>query len=94
MNIPSLADFESCLNEIFKLRIENSEQELTLTSVETKIDNSRQQSFSVLFSSSKNQALQQRVYTVENEKMGKIDLFLVPIAVGEYESVFSVLKNK
>jgi hypothetical protein len=45
--------------------------------------------FSLVFQGGPNPPLPQQIYRVEHEKLGELDIFLVPIAVDRYEAVFT-----
>jgi hypothetical protein len=45
--------------------------------------------FSLVFKGGPNPPLPQRIYAVEHEKLGGLDIFLVPIAVDQYQAVFT-----
>jgi hypothetical protein len=45
--------------------------------------------FSLVFQGGPNPPLPQRIYRVEHDELGELDLFLVPIAVDRYEAVFT-----
>ncbi|HYZ77116.1 MAG TPA: hypothetical protein VE596_07040 [Gaiellaceae bacterium] len=45
--------------------------------------------FSLVFEGGPNPPLEQRIYRVEHEGLGELDLFLVPIAVDRYEAIFT-----
>jgi len=45
--------------------------------------------FSLVFQSAPEPSLPQRIYRVEHEQLGAIDIFLVPIGPGRYEAVFT-----
>jgi hypothetical protein len=45
--------------------------------------------FSIVFRGGPNPPLEQQIYRVEHEKLGELDIFLVPIAVDRYEAVFT-----
>ena len=45
--------------------------------------------FSLVFQGGPNPPLEQRIYRVEHDELGELDLFLVPIAVDRYEAVFT-----
>jgi hypothetical protein len=45
--------------------------------------------FSLVFRGGPNPPLPQRIYSVEHEKLGELDIFLVPIAVDQYQAVFT-----
>jgi hypothetical protein len=89
------ADFEPLLHERFRIAAgpaEPFEAELIEVS-ETGADGSSRPQFSVLFRGGPSPPLPQRIYAVEHEQLGRLDLFLVPRgpdATGErYEAVFA-----
>ena len=43
----------------------------------------------LVFQGGPNPPLPQRIYRVEHEKLGELDVFLVPIAVDQYQAVFT-----
>ena len=45
--------------------------------------------FSLVFQGGPNPPLPQRIYRIEHEKLGELEIFLVPIAVDRYQAVFS-----
>lgn len=45
--------------------------------------------FSLVFQGGPNPPLPQRIYRMEHEKLGELDIFLVPIAVDQYQAVFT-----
>ena len=45
--------------------------------------------FSLVFEGGPNPPLEQRIYRVEHDKLGELDIFLVPIAVDRYEAIFT-----
>jgi hypothetical protein len=45
--------------------------------------------FSLVFQGGPNPPLPQRIYRVEHDRLGELDVFLVPIAVDRYEAVFT-----
>ena len=45
--------------------------------------------FSLLFQGDREQTLPQAIYRVEHPQLGALDIFLVPIAPGRYEAVFT-----
>jgi hypothetical protein len=45
--------------------------------------------FSLVFQGGPDPPLEQRIYRTEHEKLGELDLFLVPIAVDRYEAIFT-----
>ena len=49
----------------------------------------RRAQFSIVFSGPADPILPQAIYRLEHPDLGAFDLFLVPIAVGSYEAVFT-----
>ena len=45
--------------------------------------------FSLVFRGGPNPPLPQQIYRVEQEKLGELDIFLVPIAVDQYQAIFT-----
>jgi hypothetical protein len=45
--------------------------------------------FSLVFEGGPNPPLPQRIYRVEHEGLGELDIFLVPVAVDRYEAIFT-----
>ena len=45
--------------------------------------------FSLVFQGGPNPPLPQRIYRVEHDELGAIEIFLVPIAADRYEAVFT-----
>ena len=45
--------------------------------------------FSVVFEGGPSPSLPQRIYRVEHDALGALDVFLVPIAADRYEAVFT-----
>jgi hypothetical protein len=94
------ADFTSCLNQIFTVRLEGVEPiALELVSVtEMRIEEEgagpRRRPFSLLFLGPVSQLyLQQHIYRLEHDQLGALDLFLVPLGPEQgrmrYEAIFN-----
>ena len=45
--------------------------------------------FSLVFQGGPNPPLEQRIYQMEHDKLGELDLFIVPIAVDRYQAIFT-----
>ena len=65
--------------------------ELDLVEVEElgAASDGRRAPFSLVFAGAEGPTLPQRIYRVEHDELGSIDLFLVPIAADRYQAVFS-----
>jgi Domain of unknown function (DUF6916) len=68
---------------------------LKLTKVIEQVKSPRQEAFSVLFHGPADRFIGQGTYKLRNEKMGQLEIFLVPIARDndgfQYEAVFNHL---
>jgi len=101
-----MSEFEKLTHSAFteqlktKFRIyHNSDQpvEVELIGVGEFIETKRQEMFSVLFSIPENGKPVQGLYKLEHDKLGTMELFLVPVSSDEdraYEAVFNHLKKK
>ena len=104
LNKVTSADFFPHLNQAFKIHYRSTKildaqliLEVELVEVAEYSENwaglSKRQPFSILFRAPKETNLPQGIYQVEHEKMGTLELFLVPIMPDEkgslYESVFN-----
>ena len=45
--------------------------------------------FSLVFQGGPNPPLEQRIYRVEHDQLGELEIFLVPIAADRYEAIFT-----
>lgn len=88
--------FEECGIKRFTLRTEGSDLDLELQTAEdvgTRPEGAARQPFSVIFKGPAEPVLQQSSYVLENEELGSLKLFLVPVASDdqgtEYEAVFT-----
>jgi hypothetical protein len=101
----TIEEFSKHLNHKFKIQYETGEGEADIIgSMEAELvevsklgerqaDEDQRQSFSVIFRGPFEPELPQRVYSLEHEGLGKLDLFLVPIGPDEkgmlYQAVFT-----
>jgi hypothetical protein len=87
--------FEALLNNRFQLHVDGSTLDLELFEVARleEHDGPRKQPFSVFFRGPRNVVLPQAIYRVEHERLGALDIFLVPIGPDgqgmRYEAVFN-----
>lgn len=89
-------DFVPHLNSKFTIHADSEQIDSILINVDLKNaqgDDNNEMSFSIIFQTPKDTSLLQRVYTVEHENMGELDIFLVPIGANvdglQYEAVFN-----
>lgn len=92
----TLPDFASRIGERFRMPSGDSELELELVSAEALGEPGqagRRQPFSLVFRGPRAQALPQRIHRLESERLGVLEIFLVPIEPDpggrRYEAVFS-----
>jgi Domain of unknown function (DUF6916) len=87
----TLEDFRPLLHDRFRIAPdEGSAFEVELVEVtEIPRDPGGRAPFSLVFQGGPNPPLSQRIYRVEHEKLGEVDIFLVPLAVDRYEAVFT-----
>jgi len=90
-------DFNGCLNQPFTLQLDESTNfSLTLISVDKSPDSvpvDKHNAFSVVFRGNNTQILEQQTYSISNDTLGDMALFIVPIGPDDegmcYEAVFS-----
>jgi len=90
--------FAENLNTRFRISLGDSRTaELELIEVVETMLTPRQQQFSVFFRGPLDYLLPQSTYHMEHEKMGEIDIFLVPIGREQdgfrYEAVFNYVRQ-
>ncbi len=90
------ADFASYLHQTFRIRLEgleSMETELIEVTELGEVAPGRRRAFSLVFRGPRQMVLPQRIYPVEHEVMGTLDLFLVPIGPDQigmrYEAIFT-----
>ena len=90
-------DFSAHLKQTFQIQLESGEA-LAVELVEVKelgqnragLDGaSSSRAFSIVFQAAQEALLPQKIYRVEHEKMGMLDLFLVPVGPKQYEALFT-----
>lgn len=102
LNQLTLANFKARLNETFLIHLEELDAPLTAELIEvvplgSNIEQQEQElgrrSFSLVFRGPPEPLLIQQLYELENESMGKLALFLVPIGPDQtgmkYEAIFT-----
>lgn len=100
----TIEEFSKHLNHTFQIHYEAGEGEASTGSMEVELvevsklgerqpDEDQRQSFSVIFRGPGEPVLPQKVYCLEHDGMGKLDLFLVPLGPDNggmlYEAVFT-----
>jgi Domain of unknown function (DUF6916) len=87
----TIDDFRPLLNDHFRIAPDGAEAfEVELVEVtEIPREPGGRAPFSLVFRGGPNPPLPQRIYHVEHEKLGELEIFLVPIAVDQYQAVFT-----
>jgi len=99
LSTASLVDFGSCVGDEFRIAAEPGNA-VRLTLVDTTpltaiLSLPARQAFSLIFRGPKNRPLDQRIHNLEHERLGRFDLFLVPIGPGVdgngpyYQAIFN-----
>ena len=94
--LPDRDAFAKQLNLNFVMHLEDgTTRQIELIEVTELIKIPPQETFSLIFLAPLDTPIEQRLYTLENENLGKMDLFLVPIKQIEtglkFQAVFSTL---
>jgi hypothetical protein len=97
--LPTREQFSSQVNRTFRASVPDAaEFELTLIEFREITDDDFQETFSLLFLAPADFAANQGTYQMENDEMGSLDIFLVPIKRDDkgiyFEAIFNRLKNK
>ena len=88
-------DFARRLNDRFRLHTDSTSYDLWLFQVKplgAGMPGGRQP-FSLLFRAPKDALFPQMIYRIEHERMGALDLFLVPLGPDEHGLVYEALFN-
>jgi hypothetical protein len=91
LEAPTVGDFEPRVHERFRVVSDGAEPfEVELIEVvEIPREPGGRAPFSLVFQGGPDPPLPQRIYRVEHERLGALEIFLVPIAPDRYEAVFS-----
>ena len=84
------ADFAPLLHESFRISADGGTFDAELVEVaEAARRGASRDQFSIVLRGGPDPPLPQRIYRVEHERLGAIEIFLVPIAADRYEAVFT-----
>lgn len=94
--LPTKEQFTEQLNSVFRADLgEGRSMDLLLFKLDSGVSTPIQEAYSLMFRAPVDAPPAQNVYTLEHEKLGKMDLFLVPVKKKEdglyYEAVFNHL---
>jgi len=91
-----IEDFQPLINDKFAIEVEaDGATTLTLTEVDARAGTaaSGREPFALVFRGDGDTVLPQRIYRLEHNLLGALDIFLVPISQGDdhvlYEAVFN-----
>ena len=87
----ALEDFTPAVGEPFTIAFADGELTLTLAEarpLSAETGNARDP-FALTFHGPAELALPQATYTLSHARLGAQDIFLVPVAAGEYEAIFT-----
>ena len=89
-------DFNGCINQPFSLELNGSTYPLELINVDRLVDcatSGEREAFSIVFRGNSDLVLEQQIYRINNDMLGEMELFIVPIGPDDkgmrYEAVFS-----
>ena len=84
-------DFRPLLNESFRISPPDAAPfDVELVEVtEIPREPGGRAPYSLVFQGGPNPPLPQRIYRMEHDQLGELDIFLVPIAVDQYQAVFT-----
>jgi hypothetical protein len=86
----TIADFAPLVNERFRISADEQAFDAELVEVtEIPREPGGRAPFSLVFQGGPNPPLPQQIYFVEHERLGALEIFIVPIAVDRYEAVFT-----
>ena len=87
--------FSECLGSVFQLQVPGQDPiPLDLIDVSEKDNSPRLEQFSVIFRDPGRRYLPQAIYELDHEKLGRIELFLVPIGPDEEGMCFQACFNR
>ena len=95
--LPSKEEFTDQVNSVFRADLNGGGAwDFHLVKIESLISNTFQESFSILFRAPADVPAFQNIYRLDNETLGEMDLFLVPVNRDEagvyFEAVFNHLR--
>ena len=85
-------EFEACLHEIFSLVLKDGKFPLELAKVAaagSAAPGAKRDPFSITFRAAQPVRIPQSSYVLEHERLGQMEIFLVPISATDLQAVFS-----
>jgi len=86
--------FAECLNTVFELQSSSGNLPLKLIEVMDLNHSPRLEQFSLIFSGPMTPVLPQRIHALRHEKLGELNLFLVPVGPDEQGMRYEVIFNR
>ncbi|MDX8450138.1 DUF6916 family protein [Mesorhizobium captivum] len=97
MDIVTLAHFAGCVGGAFDIDLGESSVSLTLSEARPLPENGfpamRRSPFSLMFRSGSQIVLPQKLYKLKNATLGKLEIFLVPVARDKDGIVYQAIFN-
>ena len=95
MTLPSKEQFTEYLDSTFVVRLEDGQNfNLQLFRLDSSTSNKMQESFSLLFRAPLDTPPFQNTFHIEQEKLGDMELFLVPVEKKDDCLVFEAIVNR
>lgn len=95
VTLPTKEQFSEHVDSTFKGRLDDGQVfDLELFKIESSISNNIQEAFSLLFRAPLDIPPFQNMFHLEHEKMGEMDLFLVPVRQKDDCLVFEAVFNR
>jgi hypothetical protein len=92
--LPTQQDFSSAVNSRFDVRQgDGTAVEFTLVECNGVLSNERQECYSLMFRGPADQPPVQSIYVLENDKLGTMELFLVPVKKDDHGLYFEAVMN-
>ena len=93
-HLPNQQEFSSVVDARFDLRqADGRAVEFTLVECKSLLSNERQECYSLVFRGPADVPPVQNIYVLENDKLGTIELFLVPIKKDDNGLYFEAVMN-
>lgn len=94
--LPAKEEFSTAIDSSFRAELnDGTDFEMTLVKLDEIVSNEFQENYSLLFRAPVEAPPEQGIYSLEQEILGRMDIFLVPIRKDEtglyYEAVFNHL---
>ncbi|RUW46368.1 hypothetical protein EOA32_31775 [Mesorhizobium sp. M1A.F.Ca.ET.072.01.1.1] len=97
MDVVTLGHFAGCVGTAFDIELGESSMALTLAEArplpETGFTGMRRSPFSLMFRSGSQVVLPQKLYKLKNATLGKLEIFLVPVARDKEGIVYQAIFN-